>query len=346
MMFRPTILLFSVLLFPGCTLLESYSSDVNNKVESYIRDKQYQRALSLIDYVGPTNINYSQLQKRRKQLLQIISTYEIRTVATAQSLARKQEWYKALALIEDAMHNLPHSEKLQNTYHDISARREAILQEVDIQLALNHANKLSRDIPLLQKTMNLVPDQAERRYDLDNRSEERNTATQLLLECAQKTINEKRYSLASECVEAGYALQPDKQFKQQLDAYNSKIVNFVVQQQNLELQSAGELLEKLRHGYSYDNLAATREMIDSLTQHNIKGKKHSQIIQQLSTHLSTGIEQRIATGQQLYSAGKIQEALAIWHELNNIDPDNSKLQSYIDRAERVLDKLQTLSKDN
>ena len=82
-----------------------------------------------------------------------------------------------------------------------------------------------------------------------------------------------------------------------------------------------------------------------LEKQNSRNRTSIKLRKELDKRYRQGIDQKIAAGRKLYSNGKIQEALDVWNSLLEINPDNQKLQGHIDRAERVLKKLQRLSNE-
>jgi tetratricopeptide (TPR) repeat protein len=51
-----------------------------------------------------------------------------------------------------------------------------------------------------------------------------------------------------------------------------------------------------------------------------------------------------AKGNSLYRQERIAEAKAVWEKALRLDPDNRELKTHIERATRVLIKLQNLRK--
>jgi hypothetical protein len=105
------------------------------------------------------------------------------------------------------------------------------------------------------------------------------------------------------------------------------------------------LIAELKQGYSQDNLKRARQQLNVLEKQNNRNRTSIKLRKELNKRYRQGIDQKIAAGRRLYSDGKIQEALDIRNSLLEIDPDNQKLQEHIDRAERVLAKLQRLSNE-
>jgi len=74
-----------------------------------------------------------------------------------------------------------------------------------------------------------------------------------------------------------------------------------------------------------------------------KEPSYLELAEKLKERLNAGVKQRFEAARSLYSKGKIQEALSIWLELKELEPENIKLQSHINRAEKILTKLKKLT---
>ena len=109
------------------------------------------------------------------------------------------------------------------------------------------------------------------------------------------------------------------------------------------IKEAKILLNKLSQGHSHEILKETKEKINWLNKIKGKDKDYLLIIKKLKRHLKSGVKQHFEAARKLYSKGKTQEALSIWLDLKELDPEHPKLQSHINRAEKVLIKLKKLS---
>ena len=109
------------------------------------------------------------------------------------------------------------------------------------------------------------------------------------------------------------------------------------------ISATKSLLKKLSQGYSHAILKETKETIRWFKRNKSVTKQHKVLIRKLEQHFDTGSTQNFEAGRNLYSKGKIQEALKIWLELEKLNPDHPKLKSHIIRAEKIVKKLESLS---
>jgi tetratricopeptide (TPR) repeat protein len=92
-----------------------------------------------------------------------------------------------------------------------------------------------------------------------------------------------------------------------------------------------------------------KDAIDLYKQIPARDQKHESVEafkQELDTRIRKNVTQGIELGRKLYSQGEIKQALAVWNDVRELDPKNQHLISYINRAERVLNKLEQLQKEN
>jgi hypothetical protein len=106
-----------------------------------------------------------------------------------------------------------------------------------------------------------------------------------------------------------------------------------------------DLIKQLEQGYDHEKLAQLNQQILLFETSQSLNKEELEVKQTLQQHLDIGIKQEIETGRKVYSEGHVPEALAIWEGLYEINPDNKDLETLILRAQRVLDKLRDLNKD-
>ena len=103
-----------------------------------------------------------------------------------------------------------------------------------------------------------------------------------------------------------------------------------------------KLLEKAKATLKQGDLKIT---LDAYNKIPSKDKKHALVTafkQELDSRIKQNVAQGIKLGRRLYSQGQIEQALAIWNDLREIDPLNEYLISHIERAQRVIDNLDKL----
>jgi len=338
-------LLVLQLLFGGCAYLSSFSSELPDKIDSLIQQQEYGEALAMLEYVRPSHADYQQLMQQKKQIEKLIPEYETKTIQKARKLTRQEQWYPAQQTYEQALAKVPQSEKLREAQREFLSQRDNYLKQLELTLLLNRATWLIKNAPVQKEIVRVIPDDYQRYEELRNYPVQVDETAEQLVNCVQAALDTSNYDLANTCLKLAERIGSNNIDKKQLALANKKLAEAEkteIRKQNAKTRT---LIAELKQGYSQDNLRRARQQLDLLKKQNSRDATSIKLQKQLDKRYREGIDQKIAAGRRLYSSGKIQEALDIWNSLLEIDPGNQKLEAHIDRAERVLKKLQRLSNE-
>ncbi len=339
-----TILVSNVLL-SGCAYFGSLGADVPEKIDRLIAEQQYGQALDILEYIKPDNPNYSRLMRQKNTLLTLASKLEKKTIDDARQFVKKNEWYKAQLAYEQALEKLPDSTRLTKHQQDFLDRRNKHLNRLELKLVLNKAHWLIANTPVQQEIIRVLPD-AERRYaELKDYRIQKEKTAQRLLEFTFQALDRKDYSGASQMLSLIDKLAVDTLDRKQLGEAHQRLKKVRRQRQIQQEKKTRELIAALRQGYSHEGLQRARQQLDFINSNRKLYRSSRALYQELEQLYRKGIEQRIRAGRDLYSQGRIEEALKIWQSLQEIDTHNQKLKEHIERASRVLDKLRRLEKE-
>jgi tetratricopeptide (TPR) repeat protein len=338
-------LLVSQLLLGGCAYLSSYSADLPDKIDTLIQQQEYGEALQLLEYARPSHAEYNRLMQQKKRIEKLVPKYERQTIQKADKLTRQGQWHQAQLTYDKALKNLPQSDNLQKAQQEFLTKRDNYLKQLELSLLLNRANWLIKNAPTQKEIVRVLPNDYKRYDELRNYPDMVDEAADQLVDCVQSALDAGNYNLAETCLKLAESIGSKNIDKKQLAVAKKKLAkarNTEVKRQN-DITRA--LIAELKQGYSQDNLKRARHQLNVLKKQNSRNRTSIKLRKELNKRYRQGIDQKITAGRRLYSSGKIQEALDVWHSLLKIDPDNQKLQGHIDRAERVLEKLERLSNE-
>jgi len=329
----------------GCAYLSSYSSNLPDKIDTLIAQRQYGKALDIIGYVKAGDKDYATLMRQKKKIQQLARQLEAAAIRTGRKYVAQKEWYKAQRVYEEALDQYPQSRKLAAAQQRFLQQRKKYLQQLELALLINKAKWLIGNAPAYRKIRYALPHDYERYPALRNYNEEVIATADKLMLCLQQALGRKEYDLASTCLRLAEKIGSTKIDQKQLARARKTLAR--VERQRISKRNAATraLVAELKQGYSHDNLHRARRQLNRLATQSRSDPESRQLQQQLETLFRKGIDQGIAGGRRQYSQGNIEQALRIWTDLSKIDPDNQKLAEHIDRAERVLKKLRRLSQE-
>ncbi len=343
------VLFISLILFQllsgGCAYLASYSSELPERIETLIQQQEYGEALQLLEYVRPTHTDYKRLMQQKKRVEKLVVKYERKTVLKADKLVRQGNWYSAEQTYAQALEKVPQSKKLQKAQAEFIVKRDNYLKQLELSLLLNRANWLIKNAPTQKEIVRVLPNDYQRYEELRNYPAKVEETAQLLVGCVQSALDAGDYNLAATCLKLAERIGAKNIDQKQLAKANKTLARAKKSEVKKQNNKTRALIAELKQGYSQDNLRRARHQLTVLERQNSRNRTAVKLRKELDKRYRQGIDQKIAAGRRLYSGGKIQEALDVWNSLLNIDPDNQKLQGHIDRAERVLQKLERLSNE-
>ncbi len=333
------------LLFNGCAYFHSFNSDLPAKIDQWIEQKEYGQALDTLEYVKPGDSNYKLLMQKKQRIRRLAASLENTTISKARRLTNRNKWNDALLTYNSALDKLPDSKKLQEAKNDFLRKRQAYLKELELRLLINKGEWLNRNASLHQKIKSTLPEEYHSIPGIRDYEDDIDETLPALVACTETAILADELHLAQQCLHLAEQLGKDVSEDSRLTAARRQIKQADrtrVQHQN---QKTRALLAELKQGYSLENLQRAHEHLAIMRKRNTRDKESVRLQRELNQRLQNGLNQRIEAARRLYSGGKIEQALQIWESLQTIAPDNPKLEAHIERAQRVLDKLQHLHKN-
>jgi len=342
--FLVSLILFQLLL-GGCAYISSYSTDLPDKIDTLIQQQEYGEALQLLEYARPSHADYKRLMQQKKRIETLITKYERQIIQKADKLTRQGQWYPAEQTYEQAIKKVPQSKNLRKAQQAFLIKRDNYLKQLELSLLLNRANWLIKNAPTQKEIVRVLPDDYQRYEELRDYPDKVDEAADQLVGCVQSALDAGDYNLAETCLKLAERIGSENVDKKQLAVAKKKLAQAEKTEVRKQNDITRALIAELKQGYSQDNLRRARHQLNVLEKQNSRNKTSIKLRKELNKRYRQGIDQKIAAGRKLYSNGKIQEALDVWNSLLEINPDNQKLQGHIDRAERVLKKLQRLSNE-
>lgn len=346
MNFLRILVIFSFFLsFTGCAYLHSFDSNLPKKIDQWIEEGQYGIALDTLEHIRKDNRNYALLMKKKARILALAEKLEKETVAHARQLIARNEWYNASKLYQEALDKYPDSEALHKAHEDFLEQRQAYLADLETRLLISKGNWLKQNVSIYSRVKAAIPNNYRSVNGIRDYESDQRQTTQALIECALTADSADNIDLARQCLLLAERLDPELKQDPRLANIRDRIGEAREARLTRYKNRIIDLMAELRQGNSLDNLQRARDRLQSSEQYRPLDDETLELLDRLSKRLQKGINQRMESARRLYSQGKIQEALQIWESLHSIDPGNQQLEAHIERARRVLEKLQRLQQE-
>jgi len=333
----------------GCAFLDSLDSNLERQVDVWMKQHEYARVIDTLRYIGPSDPHYKSLQRKRQLALAESKRYEQTEIARAMALMEKGEWYEADITLQDAMDKLPSSKALDKTYHDFSAARDLHLQMLYCELSRNRADWLISNRPVQEQLKKTQPDAGKAQRIFSQYASDTKQVYAELLDCGKDAADRNDLPLALRSYKLASKLRVDKE----LSATLARLQQAIDRKQDVSQAGQGRalsqlgqnLLDKSKQALAAGDLKLAIRHYQKIPDADKQLPPVVAFDADMNRRIHENVRQGIELGRKLYSQGQVEQALAVWKKLRDIDPDNENLLNHIERAERVLDKIKQLRKE-
>lgn len=348
----------------GCAYFQALGPDVPQKIDQLIADEQYGKALDILSYNNPNKSNYNELLDQQKRVLILAEQLEKETLQETRQLVHQDEWYRAEQLYLESLAKLPDSDKLIKQYQLFLESRKILLGHLELKLDTNRAHWLIANIPVQEEMIRVFPTAEDEFGELnDFRAQKEKTALHLLRFTTQ-ALDRKDHLSAATLIDLIDRLAVDNldeellvmcryrlQELQRIQRMSDNLRQSEAEQQQLKLDRLRLVSEKkktkalillLKEDTSLENLLLARTHLDSISRNSREYPSSFELNRYLEQLYHLAVAMHSQSGRTLYSQGNIYEALEIWQFLLEMDKNNQRIQEYVDRANRVLAKLERL----
>lgn len=334
LIFITVAIVFSV----SCSGYYARSDNLNTTIDNWIKKNQYTRIENTLIQLNNEHPDYKQIKARIPSIQKKKIAYINKSIKTARINKSKNQWQKAIDGLEEALENIPGNKKLVAERESIISERDIRINELKKMMLIRKARTLLQFESVYKQLKQLIPDDYDAQYEIDEYNRERQDMADLLMGCTNHALASRDYFLATECLSLSNQLVTSKE-KQGL------LKTAVSQRKKLDKKRRSkQLLSNYNTALADQDYTSARYNIDILLDLDPKDKTYIRLKKQLENQIHNHLKNDIQKGKLLYSKGNISEALETWEGLLNIDPGNNELIALIARAKKVSRKIEKLER--
>ncbi|WOX06246.1 tetratricopeptide repeat protein [Microbulbifer pacificus] len=351
----PFLWFLLLLLLPACSVmptpqpaLEGFPTETLHQVRQQSTELERLQSLNAV-----TPAQQQQIQQLRSDLQQFARN----VISSASSMAQKDDWHGAAQLLQGALRWLPDSQLLTNAQQQLEAQRQLREERVRMELAIHRGEQLLKDAEGYRKLQQLQGPGLMNWVEVKNYYRKRSESAQALQQHSQRALARGDYALAQRALKItlelyGDELQHDterrEKIQRDLAIASRRLSQSKTQSANtISEASADKVAEApytvVQQALDAGDLTSARQHLDQLRQQSPQEPQLPHLEAQFQAQLNSRIETALKRGNDLYSQGKIERALAVWREASTLAPENVELLANIARAEKVLENLRALS---
>jgi hypothetical protein len=353
---RPDLLaaLLLLTLLAGCSHIETIrlGEDRPEDLNTLMESRQYERAEQLLN-----DFPYLDTPGQRKHLHGQIAEYEQATLVEAQALESGDHLYNALEVLDKALLNLPHSAVLNDYRRSIVRKRDTRLRDNQRKELVSRAEYLVQQQQIYEEQSNLESPGFSRRWTNTLHLQEAARLVDALLECGHEAIQEDDLVTAGKClqlaesiddtpaVQAALSSLAEKQESQRETIKKKEQVKRVSKEKKLAVNRRNktqELLARTGNALEANDLLAARTIISKIPASERKTQAVADMQARLDQAIDPVVTKLLNKGDRQYRADKVDGAIRSWTVAQELDPDNTAIRERLDRANKVLERLEEL----
>jgi len=334
-----TLTLGVILVLPGCASLMPFS-DPADRVGEALRDHRYRDALTIIDRTGPTHPQHGLLEQQRRGVLQASREYRQEKLALARDLSAREDWRQAYQLLQDTGDRVADPEPVNALLEQLHEQEARALRARLNQWYLAQARALL-DTGRLDEDLAHHDDHRARKI-LAQRARLRDQVSDGLTELGDIYADQAQWRQALVSLEMAQRLTPERprpaaltRARKTLDSARDRAQDA---RQETRYQQAEALISRYQRTGRLEDLLAARTY---LAQHD--GGYLDSMREQVKRWSRDRFARTMAEGEALYAKGEYRAAHQLWQRVAPLDPENVELRKKLERSERVLRNLESLS---
>lgn len=355
-MYRLSSFILVMVLFGqyGCAQMDSMRllQDRPENLEPLVQQHEYARARQLTGKYPSLDTLEIQAWITTEE-----SAYEASVFAEARTLETGNDLLGAVNLLSDALQKIPHSTLLRELRTAIEQERHNRLSANEREQLLSSGNFMLEQQKLYSSKINLESPSMTQRWENKRNKREAAELAGKLLQHGIAAMENDHLEIAEQCLRLSNDLNPAAQTAILLDEINSihasrehveqkqasikkaKIRKKVRQRQT---SKTSLLVKQARQALADDELQEARTAIAQIPASSREREDVVAIQGDLNVAIGLRVDELLVSGDSQYRADDVLGALRSWTAGLLLDPENPELRERVERANRVLAKLEEL----
>lgn len=346
------LLLLSLL--AGCSHLDTIrlGEDRPEDLNALIESRQYERAEQLLN-----DFPYLDTPGQREHLHERIAEYEQATLVEAQALDSGGKLYNALEVIDTALVDLPHSSVLNDYRRTLADKRDIRLRDNQRNRLVSRAEYIVSQQQIYEEQLKLESPGLVKRWSNTLHAQEAQSLVDGLLECGHESLQEDDLVTADKCLQLAQSIDDNPAVQAALSSLAAKQESLrdtmkkkeQVQQVSKEKKQAINrrnrtqvLLDRTGKALEANDLLAARASFSKIPARERSTKAVVDMQARLDRAIDPVVTELLQQGDRQYRADNVARAISSWTVALELDPDNSVIRERLDRANKVMARLEEL----
>lgn len=355
-----------VLLLPviaGCSGMGTIGLPQDNpeSINRLLEEHEYARARQLTSKYAALDTPELQTRISKEE-----ASFEESTYSEARTLESGNDLLGAVQLLSSTLQKIPHSTSLRELRNTIEQERVKQLQTNERDQLIARAEYALNQQQLYRKQANLESPSLGQRWENQRQQKEAITLSTQLLEHGQQALDEDKPDLAKTCLQLSQALNEtpeadallsiidtDEESRKQATKQENRLAQKKIttrKEKNREKEQQDQkkktevLLAETQQALAKDDLQVARAAFVQIPPSAASDSMVQATQNDLDHAVDVHVGKLITQGDTQYRADNVLLAVRTWTRALSLDPDNRELRERVERANKVLARLEELKR--
>lgn len=276
-------------------------------------------------------------------------TSSAEVIDVAKQLRDQGEWAPAIQTLEDAGRDFPQNQEIQTALQELKASWRMESRLLDDRMLVIDATSLTAKLPLLELRSKGEPENLSLKSRLLFWEKYLQSQVDPLISCGV-THEGKHLWLARVCLQLADEIAPSPLITRLLQENSGKIelrqqAISSQEEQEEELERAQQvqaLLEEAERDMQRGEYPSALRKLDQALVQDPENRRALELKSKAQSKLDLKLKSLVKLGDSLYQEEQIGPAVKVWESALRLDPNQDGIKEKIDRARRVLEKLEAI----
>ncbi len=350
MKFTPVLVIFFLL--SACAGLDP-TADRLKKLDRFLAAQEFDQALSLIAEIPRLESNTIALEKEWEIIVGQLHLFEKSTISKALRQEQNDDWPAAKATYEKALETAGTSQDLQQAQRAMLLRFQRKMQALKNEELIVNGEWLYRKLPLLKEQHGNDPDNHLVAWRYEHTRDEAKETGVKLLQLGEEMLAEKNIEMARRSIPLAAVLFVGQESQNAADRLNTILQGRQERSRRNQERSRRnqekiveardkKQIDSFNNAMAHGKLSVARRVLAELTSTSNSSIQTELMQERLDREIADYVQEETAIGTAFYRVGEYDLAIKVWQNIIELVPDNEIVIDKLDRATRIVEKLEAL----
>lgn len=324
-------------------------------VKLWLDQEEYGLVLEWLKTIPRDKPGFEKVGELHNEVKKLAKDYEKKVLDEVNVKLAKKDMDGVLVTLRQGLRKLPNNRRFIKRRNQLFTKQFEQIRKLNYQLLIARGQYLLKEVKIREELAQLDWDNASAQWSLNRINEELRIVSLELIDCSKKELRRGNLELSTQCIQLAGRLHPSPDYQktarklQQLLRKHNKPGLASIQKPTLPEKgrplTARELDGLVKRALTEGRLREALQIIKARKKLGKNEKQINDLEKAIENKLVSTITKLMKRGNKYYRNGSIKSAKRDWEQVLQLDPENVEAKKNVERAQRVLDKLNKLKEE-